>query len=106
MNIPFNVLTRMFPQDTVWANGCAEIVGYSPKKNMHIVIEDGQRWDDEGKFCVHIYHPRNENYRTEWMPNEQHPWPWKYIGEGKVFEGWIDFSNSNEIEKYRAMWHE
>ena len=43
----------MFPQDTVWANGCAEIVGYSPKKNMHIVIEDGQRWDDEGKFCVH-----------------------------------------------------
>ena len=106
MNIPFNLLTRIFPHDTVWANGCAEIVGYSPKKNMHIVIDDGQCWDDEGKYCVHIYHPEDRNHRTEWMPNEKRPWPLKYIGKGKVFEGWIDFSDGEDIEKYRSMWFE
>ena len=106
MNIPFNLLTRIFPQDTVWANGCAEIVGYSPKKNMHIVIDDGQCWDDEGKYCVHIYYPEDRNHRTEWMPNEKRPWPLKYIGKGKVFEGWIDFSDGEDIEKHRSMWFE
>lgn len=104
MRIPFSTLTRMFPKDTVWANGCAEIVGYSAKKNMHIVIDDGQRYDEEGKWTVHLYHPTNPNHKTEWMPNDNRPWPLKCIGEGKFFEGRISFSDGDEIEKYRKMW--
>lgn len=94
----------MFPQDTVWANGCAEIVGYSPKKNMHIVIDDGQCWSEDGTYVVHIYYPSNENHKTEWMPNENRPCPLKYIGENKFFEERVNFSDWGEVKKYIEMW--
>lgn len=104
MNISFTILTRMFPQDTVWANGCAEIVGYSPKKNMHIVVEDGQCCRDNGTYVVHIYHPSNKKHKKEWMPNKNHPWPWKYVDGEKIFEGRINFSDDDEVNKYMDMW--
>ena len=104
MNIPFSYLTRMFPKDTVWANGCAEIVGYSPKKNMHIVIDDGQCWSDDGTYVVHVYHPSNKNHKTEWMPNENHEWALKHVDGEKIFEECVNFSDWEEVKKYIDMW--
>ena len=37
MAILFNKLTELFPKDTMWVDGCAEIIGYSPKDGKALV---------------------------------------------------------------------
>lgn len=92
MSILFNKLTELFPKDTMWVDGCAEIIGYSPKENLHIVIDDGQCKSDWGTYVVHKYKPSNpQKHIAEWNSGE---YPLKYLtDEEKVFEDWIDFSD-------------
>lgn len=91
MDIEFYKLAKLFPKDTMWVDGCAEIIGYSPKENLHIVIDDGNRTSDNGKYLVHKYQPKDAKYHFEnWNKGK---YPWKYlIDEKKVFEGWMDFN--------------
>ena len=89
MEILFRKLTQLFPKDTMWVNGCAEIIGYSPKENLHIVIDDGECVSDDGMYLVHKYKPSNpEEHFMNW---NRGAYPWKYIGENKVFEDWVNF---------------
>lgn len=89
MEISFRKLTQLFPKDTMWVNGCAEIIGYSPKENLHIVIDDGECVSDNGEYLVHKYKPSNpKEHFMNWNHGE---YPWKYIGENKVFEDWVNF---------------
>lgn len=94
MNIEFYKLTQLFPKDTMWVDGCAEIIGYSPKENLHIVIEDGQCNSSDGKYVVHKYKPLSPKVHLENWNNGKYPW--KYLKpEEKIFEGWVDFSFKN-----------
>ena len=92
MSILFSKLTELFPKDTMWVDGCAEIIGYSYKENVHIVIDDGQCRSSNGKYLVHKYIPSNPiKHLAEWNSGK---YPLKYlIDEEKVFEDWIDFSD-------------
>lgn len=91
MNILFCKLTAMFPKDTMWVDGCAEIIGYSPKENLHIVIDDGQCRSDDGMYLVHKYVPKNaEEHRANWNNGK---YPYKHLSpEEKVYEEWVDFN--------------
>ena len=91
MNISFCKLTSLFPKDTMWVDGCAEIIGYSPKENLHIVIDDGQCRSDDGEYLVHKYVPKNpEEHSANWNKGE---YPYKYLSpEEKVYEEWVDFN--------------
>lgn len=91
MNISFSSLIKHFPKDTMWVDGCAEIIGYSPKENLHIVIEDGQCKSDDGMYLVHKYKPKDShNHLINWNRGQ---YPWKYLtDEPKVFEDWINFN--------------
>ncbi len=90
MNITFNQLTALFPKDTMWVDGCAEIIGYSPKENLHIVIDDGQCTSDDGMYLVHKYRPSDpEEHRMKWNSEE---YPWKYLGKDKISEEWVNFN--------------
>lgn len=82
----------MFPKDTMWVDGCAEIIGYSPKENLHIVIDDGKCRSRDGMYMVHKYKPSNpEKHYAEWNSGK---WPLKYlIDEKKVFEKWVNFKD-------------
>ncbi len=76
-NIPFYVLRRIFPADTMWVDGIAEIIGYSPKENLHIVICDGTRTSQDGKYTVQKYRPKNPEYHFEhWNKGK---YPYKYL---------------------------
>lgn len=91
MEISFRKLTQLFPEDTMWVGGGAEIIGYSPKENLHIVIDDGCCVSDDDEYYVHKYKPSNpEEHFMNWNQGE---YPWKYIGENKVFEGWVNFGD-------------
>jgi hypothetical protein len=93
MNISFVKLTTMFPKDTMWVDGCAEIIGYSPKENLHIVIDDGQCKSDDGMYMVHKYHPLDQQmHMLDWNSGK---YPLKYLSKSakKVFEGWINFND-------------
>ena len=59
MEIKFRKLTQLFPKDTEWVDGCAEIIGYSPSQNLHIVIDDGQCKSEDGQYLVHKYKPKD-----------------------------------------------
>ena len=98
IEIPFRKLTSMFPKDTMWVDGCAEIIGYSPKQNLHIVISDGQCVTDDGKYLVHKYAPENpEEHLKNWNSGK---YPWKYLEpETKISEEWVDFSDKTEETK-------
>lgn len=92
MAILFNKLTELFPKDTMWVDGCAEIIGYSPKENLHIVIDDGQCSGYNDMYVVHKYKPSNpKEHLINWNKGEH---PIKYLlDEEKVFEDWVDFSD-------------
>jgi hypothetical protein len=92
MEIKFSKLTQLFPKDTEWVDGCAEIIGYSPSQNLHIVIDDGQCKSDDGEYLVHKYKPKDPQEHLEnWNSGK---YPWKYLtNEEKIFEGWIDFND-------------
>lgn len=98
IEIPFRKLTSMFPKDTMWVDGCAEIIGYSPKQNLHIVISDGQCVTDDGKYLVHKYAPENpEEHLKNWNSGK---YPYKYLEpETKISEEWVDFSDKTEETK-------
>jgi hypothetical protein len=94
MEIAFRKLTQLFPKDTMWVCGCAEIIGYSPKENLHIVIDDGCCRSDDGEYLVHKYRPSNpDEHFKKWNAGE---YPWKYIGENKVFEEWVNFNDDEK----------
>ena len=90
MNISFCSLTSKFPKDTMWIDGCAEIIGYSPKENLHIVISDGQCMSDDGMYLVHEYKPRNHaEHLATWNKGK---YPTKYIlNEPKILEERMKF---------------
>ena len=93
MNISFAKLTTMFPKDTMWVDGCAEIIGYSPKENLHIVIDDGQCKSDDGMYMVHKYHPLDQRmHMLDWNSGK---YPLKYLSKSakKVFEDWVNFND-------------
>ena len=98
IEISFRKLTSMFPKDTMWVDGCAEIIGYSPKQNLHIVISDGQCVTDDGKYLVHKYAPENpEEHLKNWNSGK---YPYKYLEpETKISEEWVDFSDKTEETK-------
>jgi hypothetical protein len=75
----------------MWVDGCAEIIGYSPKENLHIVIDDGQCHSDDGEYLVHKYVPKNaEEHSANWNRGE---YPYKHLSlEEKVYEEWVDFN--------------
>lgn len=87
MNITFQSLynNKLFPSDTMWIAKDAEIVGYSPMKNKHIVIDDGMCQSGTGKYLVHIYNPDARRFPDIWHH-------FKYLENSrKIFEGWIQF---------------
>ena len=91
---PFFKLQRVFPKDTMWVDGIADIVGYSPKENLHFVIDDGNRASDDGKYVVHAYRPKSKLYHlVYWNAGE---YPFKYLVNEEyadfVYEKIINFS--------------
>lgn len=92
MNISFTKLAKEFPEDTLWISGKLEIIGYSKKENLHIVIEDGCCQSDSGNYVIHKYRPRNPQEHSEnWAKGE---YPRKYLlDEPKVFEGIVNLSD-------------
>ena len=92
MEIKFRKLTQLFPKDTAWVDGVAEIIGYSPNQNLHIVIDDGLCKSEDGQYLVHKYKPRDpQKHWNDWNSGK---YPLKYlVDEEKVFEGWIDFND-------------
>jgi hypothetical protein len=93
-NIPFYVLRRAFPVDTMWVDGIAEIIGYSRKENLHIVICDGNRTSQDGKYRVQKYRPKDPKHHFEnW---NKWKYPFKYLVDENyaehVSEEVIDFS--------------
>ena len=74
-------------------NGIAEIIGYSPSKNIHIVINDGQCRSQDNKWLVNIY--KVNDYHMDYFINYRP----KYLdNDFKIFEGWVDFeSNIKQI---------
>lgn len=99
-NIPFGRLTAIFPFDTLWANGCAEIVGYSKEKNIHIVIDDGMCVSAIG-WCVHVYCPGNPEHYRNWAPNKYRECPLKCLSnEEKRIEMWVDFYDKESVDKF------
>lgn len=96
--IPFNLLTTSFPDDTVWANGIAEIIGYSAKRNLHIVINDGQCASDDGTYLVHVYKPSNPNHKDTWLSDGVNGIPVKYLDfEEEIFQEVINFSDRESL---------
>lgn len=89
MNIAAVRLWQFFPDDTIWINGIAEIIGYSPSENIHIVINDGQCSDPNNKWLVHIYKVNDHhmeyfiNYRPKYLSDEFET----------LFEGWVNFES-------------
>lgn len=93
-NISFYILKRIFPKDTMWVDGVAEIIGYSPKENIHIVICDGTRTSNDGKYRVQKYRPKDSKYHFEHWNTEEYPY--KYLVDEDyaehISEEVIDFS--------------
>lgn len=103
-NITFNRLSCVFPKDTVWASGCAEIVGYSRSKNIHIVIDDGNCKSDDSSWLVHIWRPKNpDKHRFDWLPTVEMQHPLKYLNETKIIEAWYDFSYEGSCEMLKNL---
>lgn len=95
--ISFRLLTMAFPSDTVWADGCAEIIGYSAKRNIHIVISDGQCVSTDGTYVVHIYKPSNPDHKDVWL-DKGNGYPWKYLSsEEKILEERVNFSRREDL---------
>ena len=91
MTIPFFKLAQLFPKDTMWVNGGAEIIGYSPKENLHLVIQDGNCTSNTGKYFVTKYKPQNPviHYR-KWNLGK---YPYKHLSsEEMISQEWIDFN--------------
>lgn len=93
MDITFRKLMQLFPKDTMWVDGgCDEIIGYSPKENLHIVIDDGQCTTNSGIYFVHKYRPSDlEGYLMEWKSKK---YPWRYLGKDKdkISDEWVNFN--------------
>jgi hypothetical protein len=94
INISFVELTKKFPKDTLWVSSCLEIIGYSAKENLHIVIEDGNCRSKSGDYLVHEYKPKNpEFHKAHWNTEK---YPYKYLSDNyaeKVLEERMDFSS-------------
>lgn len=91
--IPFFKFARVFPKDTMWVDGIAEIIGYSPKENLHFVIYDGNRVSPDGVYVVATYRPKDKEFHFAHWNREEHPF--KYLDEEYaelVGEEQIDFS--------------
>ena len=101
--IHFTALTYCFPKDTLWTSLGAEIIGYSPKTNMHIVIEDG--CCVSMKWCVHIYEPLNSNHSSVWNSTKERPYPIKHLNEDNSYK-WlkenINFDSTSDQLKLRC----
>ncbi len=103
--ITFNALDFCFPKDTMWMSACAEIVGYSPSTNLHIVIGDGccigEHW------FVHIYEPNNaEEHKRDWIPTNERPYPIKHLSEEyalKWVEENVNFDSLAERIRFREI---
>ena len=94
--IELRILSRVFPNDTLWIQQGHEIIGYSPSENKHIVIEDGVCWTDDGEWLVHIYQPKNpEEHKKNWYDGnviEGIKYPMKYL---------VDENYATKIEEKR-----
>ena len=87
-NLNVSILSKYFPQDTLWRNGVAEWVGYSPSKNQFIVIEDGCCRSEDGEWMVHIYEPNIPLTKfSEILENKY--WPSELAK--KIKEEWVKF---------------
>lgn len=90
-NIHFNILRYHFPVDTMWVDGQAEIIGYSPKENLHIVISDGNCCSEDGFWLVSKYRPKDpDEHLALWNSGV---YPLKYL----VDEGYADFISQERI---------
>jgi hypothetical protein len=91
MTISFFKLGRLFPKDTMWVNGCAEIIGYSPKENLHIVITDGNCVSDNGEYFVTKYKPKDP--AVHYATCNLDKYPYKYLSEEEMIsQEWINFN--------------
>ena len=94
-NICFNILRYYFPVDTMWVDGQAEIIGYSPKENLHVVISDGNRWSEDGFWLVNKYRPKDpDEHLALWNSGE---YPLKYL----VDEEYADLISQERINLTR-----
>lgn len=90
-NICFNILRHHFPVDTMWVDGQAEIIGYSPKENLHIVINDGNCYSEDGFWLVFKYRPKNpDEHLALWNSGV---YPLKYL----VDEEYADFISQERM---------
>lgn len=90
-NITFQMLWRLFPKDTMWTTSGAELIGYSPKTNRHIVIDDGLCISDDGYYLVHEYSPKNpKEHLLNWNNGI---YPLKYVLKSpKIREERVNFN--------------
>lgn len=102
-NITYHLLHYIFGDETMWCGNRAEIVGYNPIKNLHIVIDDGMCRTEDGKYCFHIYIPEDINHKTDWMPNIKRKHPLKYIQGKKIVEQWINLKDEDEVNKLKEF---
>lgn len=103
--IPFYILNRIFPNDTMWVSAGSDIYGYSFSKSIYIEIEDGMCYDKSCDYIVRVFKP------TISLTN-QLPFHWKFGQDTKplmtfvnfnqcIMDEVICFSNIDDINHYR-----
>lgn len=100
--LPYPAMDCMFPDDTIWLSAIAEIVGYSKRYNVHVVIDDGNCLSSDGTFVFHVYRPdKPEEHLKNFIP-DLNKYPLKYIGrEYKIMEERVDVYNQEELKRFR-----
>ena len=102
--IPFYILNRIFPNDTMWVSAGSDIYGYSYTKSIYIEIEDGMCSNSKCKYITRVY-KANQNL------NKQYPFDWEFGYDKKplmsfvnfnrcVMDEIICFSNDDDINNY------
>ena len=105
--IPFYILNRIFPNDTMWVAAGSDIYGYSYTKSIYIEIEDGMCSDYKCEYITRVY-KANQNL------NKQYPFDWEFGYDKKplmslfcdgscFFDEIINFSNEDDIFKFRKL---
>lgn len=105
VQITFSALNFCFPKDTMWIGAVAEIVGYSPSTNLHIVINDGCCISES--WLVNVYEPNNpEEHKRDWTPTKERPYPIKHLSDEHAFSlvnEYVNFDSSAETIRLRNI---
>lgn len=102
--IPFYILNRIFPNDTMWVSAGSDIYGYSFSNSIYIEIEDGMCHDESCDYIVRVF-------KSTINLTNQCPFHWEFGQDRKplmsfanfnqcIMDEVICFTNDDDIKKY------